>query len=405
MRRPATTTDYRMNWGPYADRGEATVCLSRFTNATLGTDLGIVYCDINAATLLRRPNYDANGKGYTLIANWLGPVIPPRLQPPSEGFLGRVEHFFENILADYGREQIKQSEMQLSYGRAIDQSLAQWMSNPTHEHEIGLAVDILGVVSFALLFVPGVGEAEMGVWAVARTAMAAGDYLKVAGLGTSSLAFIGSVCGLGSDGGYMYYRYIDPSGGKTQAEAWGDKKWVKILSTASAVMVIPDLAVGSIIMYRDLPKIVEEANEAISKSQDFAARSEKLAKKSNKIDEISDGGQDRILAERMKRVSEYAKERAKTLTDHSVKLNDDARKLYKKLYTTMAVNGTASFVGTPMTEFYFAHDNRTDINMDFRKTKQWPGQYLMPSRPVDTKNYESTQNLCFHIGATCRPPR
>lgn len=338
-----------MSWGPYIDQGEATVCLSRFVNASLGTDLGIVFCDRNAACLIRRPHYDPDGKGFSLIVQSHGPVQPPAPKEAPAGFLARVEKFFEEASSAYVRQQMLQAQV----GIATSQAIARWLSNPTHEHEVGLAVDVLGIVSFFMLFVQGVGEAEMGLIGAFRAAMAAEKYWQAAGLATGAMGFVGSLSSSASDSIYMFKRYDDGPDGEEKATRWDDGLVGQTLSVASVVLSLPDFFVGGVLLVRDLPEIAKDAAKTTQEAGTLANRAESLSSRAGRIDATAANSGNADLASRAAAATGYARQRARILTEQSVDLSKDAHKLYRKLYLTMMVNGSATFVGAPMMDTYF----------------------------------------------------
>ncbi|SIQ81961.1 MULTISPECIES: hypothetical protein [Acidiphilium] len=392
-------SDYRIDWGPYASQAEAAICLGQFADATLGFDVGIIYCDSAAACLLRRAVYGADDNGYALIVQSHGPVRPPRLREAPPGFLARVERFFEEACAAYGRQQIAQGQMDIAMGQAME----RWLSNPTHEHEIGIAVDVLGIVSFAMLFVPGIGEAEIGLVGSFRAAMAAEKYWQAAGLVTAGMGFAGSISGGVSDSVYLFKRFDDGPDGSEKADRWDDGLTGQVLATASVILSLPDLAVGSVLLAKELPEIAQDAAKANQEAVAFADRSKALASRAGRLDSaaLSSGNAD--LGSRVGVVTSYARARAKFLTEQSIALNAEAVQLNRKLYTTMMVNGSATLLGSPMMDAYFAHDARQAYARGKPGPEGWIGQYLDPPVSHGIRTYRPPKNLSLHIGATRRP--
>lgn len=400
MKQPRSTTNYGMDWGPYADQAQATFCLSQFTDAGLGEDFGIIYCDSDAACLIRRPVYGVDGTGYSLIAQSFGPLTPNEPPEPALGFMQRVEHFFGNALAQLGRNEERQADMQMAAG----QSITQWLANPVTEHELGLAVDILGMVSFAFLFLPGIGEAEMGIFATARVAAAAGNTLKVMGYGTAGLAFAGSVAGFVSDGGYVYFTYGGDPDVRMKADEWAETGYVKILSAASAILVLPDLPVGGVLLIRDLPEMAAEAAKTAAEAGTKAATSGKLESVANYLDTIAPS-LGKNLAQNAAKASSYTKETAREFAKSAADLERESQVHYRKLYATMLINGTATFVGSPMTEAYFGYDNRQDLGARLAEAEHWIGDLLNPPNAAGSRKHDSLHNLGLRIGASRKRTR
>ncbi len=147
-----------IGWGPYIGAGEASAHLIPFTNVALDVKTGIIWTDGRACMVLRQPVLDSNGFGQTLIAQWVPTPPPP---PPPKNLGQRVEAFFENAMTTYGEEQMAEAQANM----AMNQALLNFLGSNTGEHTVGLGFDLLGLLAFALLFVPVVGEAEMGVMA------------------------------------------------------------------------------------------------------------------------------------------------------------------------------------------------------------------------------------------------
>lgn len=389
------TSSNQINWYPFANQADATINLCQFTNLALGPDFGVVFCDSTAVCLLRLPSYDAQGIGYSVIIQYHLDNVAPQTHLAPPDFLDRVENFVEARLADYGRAQIAQSEMVIQ----ADQALASWLSNPTHEHEIGLAFDILGLVSFALLFVPGIGEAEMGLFAAFRAAMAANNYLRATGLFTALIGGTGALAGTASDGRFLYERFAV---GREAAEKWDQSNLAQGLSTAAFLLSLPDLAVGSTLMIRDLPELSGGIAKADAQARVLSDHAAALSARAGQIDATAGRSGDDAVSQRVGKVTAYARERAKTLTKQAAEMNTKAVKLTRKLYVTLMVNGTANVVGSPTMDAYFLHDahenyldHRSGIERSF-----W--QYLAP-HPQPGPRLGAKYGVSFHIAASRRP--
>ena len=261
-----------INWTPYANRGEAAFCMSRFADKAVSSELGLIWCGDDACTLLRDPRYDADGYGYALMLQWSAPLPPPPPEPKT--FWQKVERLFEESM----EAQLEANEMETQANLAMWQSISSWFANKDNEHKVGLLFDVIGVVGFVCLFIPGIGEAEMGLIAAAR----AGEVLLTVGRVTAAAAATGSALGAVVDGRYLGLRYL---GGGSQAQReeaakqWDDSKLATHMSIAAAILALPDFAVGGVMTLKDLsslPRTIDEAGANAAKLRQAAAP--KLAK-------------------------------------------------------------------------------------------------------------------------------
>lgn len=316
--------------------------------------------------------------------------------PPD--FLVKVERFFEAASTAYVNQQIAQAHVGVSEAQSIE----RWLSRPTHEHEIGEAVDVLGIVSFAMLFVPGFGEAEMGFFGTLRAAYEAQKYLKAAGLFTAAMGFLGSISGGASDSIYLYKRFGGGPDAAARAARWDGSDRDQLLSTASVILSLPDLPVGTILLARDLPEIAEDAAKASVKAGSYADRSSSLSGRAARLETKAAQSSDAAMLPRIGTVTQYAHARAKMLTDLSIEMNKDAVQLNRKLYLRMLVNGSATLAGSPMMDGYFAHDARRAYSINRPGPERWIGQYLSAPHRNGGGGYRGTRSFSFHIGTTRR---
>lgn len=377
-----------LDWSPYASRNEAIFCLGRFTDAALGSDIGLIWCDADAAMLLRRPRLTDDGFGNTLIAS-AGPPPPP---PPPHDWLGRLKAAVEDALTRIGEAQMMEAEANLAMG----QTIADWFADKDHEHEAGLAFDILGLAAFALLFVPGLGEAEMafmGLGALAR--------------GTAVAAAGGAMCGLWSDGNYLRLRF--GPGGREAAEAWDNTPEATTLSLAAAILALPDFAVGGIMTLRDLRALPGEIRESGAARAALQAKADAgLAKAARLEGRMEDA--EAWRARKLKAKSAAIAQRAERLAARAAAADRRTRGLQAKLLLTLGLPAPATFIGTPLAEGYYAHDTEHDhphdLGANIRTAGQYAGEQFKALRrllfPPHPSGGAGRRGLGLRIGATSR---
>ncbi len=350
-----------INWTPYANQGEAAFCMGRFANKAVSTELGLIWCGDNACTLLRDPKYDADGYGYVLMLQWSAALPPPPPEPKT--FWQKVEKLFEDSM----EMQMEANEMEMQGNLAMWQSISGWFANKDNEHKVGLLFDVIGVVGFVCLFIPGIGEAEMGLIAAAR----AGEVLLTVGRVTAAAAATGSALGAVVDGRYLGLRYL---GGGSQAQReeaakqWDDSRLASNMSIAAAILALPDFAVGGVMTLKDLSSLPGAVDKA---GADAAKLREAAAPKLAKADELRGRIQNEPAWMKPKLENKAANiaQRAAKLTKRAEEADRKAKVLTNKLLAAMLINAPATFVGTPQAEAYFVHDNH-----------DWLGSLLMPHR-------------------------
>ncbi len=138
------------------------------------------------------------------------------------------------------------------------------------------------------------------------------------------MGFAGSISGGVSDSVYLFKRFDDGLDGSEKAAKWDDGLTGQVLATASVILSLPDLAVGSVLLAKDLPEIAQDAAKANREAATFADRSKALVSRAGRLDSaaLSSGNAD--LGSRVGVVTSYARARAKFLTEQSVALNAEA---------------------------------------------------------------------------------
>ncbi|HQT62363.1 MAG: hypothetical protein B7X09_00250 [Acidiphilium sp. 21-66-27] len=314
---------YQMSWGPYFGQAEASVHLSRFADATVGRETGILFSDGQTCMVLRQPVLDADGLGHSMIARWM----PPHPPAPTPGLMQRIENVFERAMTMEGEAAIARAQGEMALGQA----LARFLGSETGEHAVGMAFDLLGLLAAALLlFVPGVGEAEIGVLAAS----------------TGSLAGTGSLLGAIVDG-------------KTEAHKWGHSPAAETLSLLALVLALPDLPIGGMATLRDLrnaPQALDEIEAAGSEAAGFTAKQTTRLAKAERLETDNAGLPAWRVAKRADKATTIRAD-AGRLAKRAADASNEAHRLALKLGTTAMVNAPASFVGVPVVGGYFARDN------------------------------------------------
>lgn len=332
-----------VNWAPYANQGEATFCLTRFIDKALSPDIGIIWCSTDACVLIRRAKPDADGFSYTVVMEWQ-PAPPPPPPPPKPTFWQKAETFFNDQMTILGESYMLQSEADL----AMSQSVIDFFSSKDGEHIAGLAFDVLGVVCFIALFIPGVGEAELGVIAAIR----AGQIALTAGRVTAGLAVAGTMLMARVDGKYLLLRYRD---GEAAAKEWEDSPEATKESIAAALLAIPDFLVGGAMLARDLatlPSRIDGAAQEAIRAKNQAAGAEQFAQKL----EAKHGGAVPAGSRDANKLAANTS-RAERLADLAKEANKKSQQLSNKLYVAMLANAPSTYIGTPTAEAYFNRDD------------------------------------------------
>jgi hypothetical protein len=377
-----------MNWGPYATQGEASFYLGDFADKAIGPGMGLIWSDGTACSLLRKPRYDADGFGNSLIVEWHGGLGPPKPSKPPT-LLQRIAKVFEDAMTAYGEAEIAQGEAQMAMG----QEISDWFANKDNEHTVGLIFDVIGVVSVVMLFVPGVGEAEMGLIAAAR----AGEVMLTAGRITAIAAGTGAGLGAFVDGKYLYLRHFD---GAQAAKDWDESPQAVTMSLAAAILALPDFAVGGVMTIRDLRSLPGELGETKKLAQGLSANAAAKAQKAERLEgRIPD--EPAWKARHLERKSSNISARASKLAQKAAEANNRASRMQRKLYATMLLNAPSTFLGTPTAESYFIHDNASDLADPVRIAHRWIGSLLMPS-DSKTSPDKTIHNFGMRIGVANR---
>lgn len=350
-----------MNWTPYANEGEATFCLTRFVDAALSPEIGIIWCSQDACALIRKPKPDASGYSYTVVMDW-HPAPPP---PPAKPTVWqKVEKLFWDAMEREGEAELARSQADLAMGQAI----VNFFGSKEGEHVTGMAVDVLGVLCFAALFIPGIGEAELGFVAAVR----AGEWALTAGRVTAGMAAIGSGLAARVDGKYLLLRYFDGPSGPEAAETWDDLPEATKELIAAAMLAIPDFLVGGAMLLRDLkdlPGLIGGAEKNAAKAKNQIGGADQYVKK-------LEGKHDGAVPAGSRDAKKIAanKARAKQLEDIAKEAHDKSLRLSRKLYVAMLGNLPATFIGTPVVEAYFNRDNPNF----WHDHTSWIGNLLTP---------------------------
>ena len=259
-------------WYPYADFNDARRRLCSFADATVGPQCGVSYCDGTSLGVLRQPSGPASAGNLWLNVLAQHIAAPPPPPPNPSGRWGKLKAFFWHAMEISGEAQLQQAQTDLAVGQAIDSAVEQHIWLPVHEfllrHKlvadgVGVALDVVGVVAgvaFAITAAPEI----IGGAAVVGTL----------GLVTGGVAFVGSVALLGIDGTVFA---LEVSGDKGRAERFESSKTTQWTRIAATVMLLPDVAVGSVRALREIGQLGNEAREAAAASSE-AARSAAAAR-------------------------------------------------------------------------------------------------------------------------------
>ncbi len=317
-----------MDWGPYGTKNWADACLSRFANEVFGYRTGVAWADPYGAVVLRPPAYDDDGLGLMLCVGNHG-VVPPkpkREKPP--GFAQRVGDVLMRLMADYGRQQMRQALMQQEASKALGDAVVEHVWKPVHEfleeHKVladGVAVglDALGVLAGAGLMI-----------AVVTGAVA----LSPLALGAGVAAAAGSVVLLAIDGTVFSF---EARGEMARAEAIEDEPVIQWARIGATVLLLPDLAYGGIRALREvkaLPSEIKESKALVGEDLEAAARQRERA------------GLVRNPEKHPAPVQRH-QARANRLERAAAAAQDKAREAQQKLALVIARDLPASWVGAP----------------------------------------------------------
>jgi hypothetical protein len=376
-----------MNLGPYATAGEATFCLGRFADAAGGPGLGLIWSDGTACTLLRKPQYDADGFGYSLIVEWRGGRGAPPL-PQNPTMVQRVVKFFEDAITASGERKLAELQSDM----AIGQEVSTWLGNKDHEHAVSFGFDILAIVCVAMLFIPVVGEVEMAVGAVVE----GGEALATAAKVTGVIAGGGAMLGAYVDGRYLGTRYFV---GADAAKEWDESPQAATLSMAAAILALPDFAVGGVMLVQDVGRFSKAATAARESTEALrTAEAAKAAKAQSLLDRIPE--EPAWKAKHLVRKSGEVSARAAKFGKKADEAAGRAMKLQYKIYTLMLLNAPSTFIGTPTAEAYFKHDN-PHLNETLHTASKWLGALLVPDR-MSKSVKDVVHNIVLRVGVSSR---
>jgi hypothetical protein len=338
-----TANTRAINWAPYSNEGEASFCLTQFINKVLSPDIGIIWCSTDACALIRKATPDADGFSYTVVMDW-HPVLPPPPPPPKPSLWQKVEKIFWDEMEQEGEREVAYGQANLAFGQAV----VDFFGSKDGEHITGLAFDVLGVVCFIALFIPGVGEAELGFVA----AIKAGQMALTAGRVTAGLAVAGTMLAARVDGTYVLLRYRD---GEEAARNWEESPEATKESIAAAILALPDFLVGGAMLARDLatlPGRIGTAGQEAARARNQIAGADQYVKKI----ETKHGGAVPPGSRDSKKIAANTA-RAERLADLAKEANLRSQQLSNKLYVAMLANAPSTFIGTPVGEAYFNHDD------------------------------------------------
>jgi hypothetical protein len=354
--------EHTIDWTPYHSRQEAQLHLFTFAdNARLEDNTGIVWSCPDASIMLRKPTRDADGFAYSLVVQWY-PVTPPPPPPPA-GAWKKIANFFTEAMELEGQAELQQAEAQRAYGQAVVQTMSEWFSNKDNAHTAGLVIDIIGLLAFACLFIPGVGEVEMAA------AVSAGNV-------TAGLAGAGAMMGAWVDGRYLWLSYNGNGEAqkKQAAKDFENDPYTQSMSVAAALLALPDFIVGGIATVRDLralPQEIDEQTKLATELRAQAAADEKIAAARGKTAEDLRSAKKDVLAKSTEQWQARYTARAEALATAAKAANDKALLKTNKLHAAMYAS-VSTFLATPAAEAYFIHDN---IN----NNKRTVGSLLMPA--------------------------
>ncbi len=383
----------QMSFTPYASLGEATMCLGRFVDKALSPDIGIIWAAGDGCALIRKGKFDGDGLSYTVVIEWQ-PTLARQPPAPKPTFWQKLDKIFWDAMETEGEGELANAQAQLAMGQAVDEQIGKaasavaklpvikpvvdFFGTKDGEHVAGMAFDVLGVLCFAALFVPGVGEAELGVVAAIR----AGQVALTAGRATAGLAVAGTLLAARVDGTYLFLRVRS---GEDAAKTWEDSPEATRESIAAAVLAIPDFLVGGAMLARDLAtlpgRITAAESEAMRTKNQISGANQYIKKI-----EAKHGGSVTAGSRDAKKIAQNTA-RVKKLKDLTKEAEEKSQLLSNKLYVAMFMNAPSTFIGTPVGEAYFNHDNP-----DFwHSASRWVVDLLTPpslaGRPMPSGNF------------------
>ena len=259
-------------WYPYADFNEARTRLCAFADATIGPQCGVSYSDGASLGVLRQPSGPASAGNLWLNVLAQHVAAPPPPPPNPTGRWGKLTAFFWHAMEISGEAQLQQAQANMAVGQAIDTAVEQHVWLPVHEfllrHKlvadgVGVALDVVGVVAGGVFVISVLPEIA-----------GAGAVVGTLGLVTGVSAFGGSFVLLSIDGGVFGLEVL---GDKGRAERYENSRITQWMRIAATVMLLPDVAVGSVRALREIGQLGNEAREATEASSE-AARSAAAAR-------------------------------------------------------------------------------------------------------------------------------
>ena len=216
---------FSATWGPYADPLQARSCLTKFIDTVCGSDLGVAWASEGTVWPMRAARADAAGFGQVVVFEW-HPAPPPRQVVTSRSLFDRLKRDVEDVLIQFGEQQVAQSENNLAMGQALVQAVGS-IRMRHKDDAAGVALDVLCVAL-------SIGTLATGVGFIGAVAL----------LGKSVL--------LTTDG--IAYG-MEMAGNDEGAESF--KKRTEIFRIAATIMSLPDAAWGGLKAVREFQEIRE----------------------------------------------------------------------------------------------------------------------------------------------------
>ncbi len=241
-------------WYPYDGFQDARNRLCLFADRAVGPFCGVSFSDGDRLSVLRHPASPPNGQRL-----WLNVLVqhisaPPPLPARSSGLLGSLKGWFWKAMEIEGQAEIQSAQAQLAASQAVGREFRDQVWEPTHEFLIrhkfaadtaGLALDVVGVMAGVLFLIVAAPELA-----------AAGTLAASAALATGTSAFLGSVVLLGTDGTIYGAAMLGHEAFAAKLEDNSTVQWMRI---GASVMLLPDLAVGSVRTLQEIAKLGTEA--------------------------------------------------------------------------------------------------------------------------------------------------
>jgi len=305
-----------------------------------------------------------------------------------------MEQYGENQIALSTAVTVSGQEMFDAMSRAGSQISSYLEKHPAVEHGIGVVTDVVSIVGFVALFVPGVGEGEMAAIGAARAGMAlykaqrfSAAAAKLTPLATTTLAGVGGILGGRVDGNFFLLKFTE---GDDAADTFIHSDAANKASGIAALLTLPDATIGSIIALSEMKSIRAEIEAQRRVAQENQLLASRKAAKADRLQ--SQNGTSKNDLAKAARIAKRADQLAKLVAESRARAQTLQRELAHKLGAI-----TVSMSGQGAAEGFYMMDNSENMTAVASPTSRYLLSLLQPNSKKTSVNDRMPQNLTFKI--------